>query len=384
MSINPRTALAGLLSVALMAACNPALARGPGGGGGVHAGASFHSSFSHANFAHPSFHSGNIGHNWSMATPHIAARTGFGTVHNRSFVANNRSLAVNNGNWGWGNNRFYGNNWRRGNFNWNRWWRYGYVLPWVGLGIGPGYYDYGYGYPYYDTYGYGYPSYDYFSYGYPYGGDYYGCDYNVAPDIVSTPQPAETEMPVEREEPTIVTSEASGFQAQALSAFQEGDYQNAVRLATHAVVDEPNSQEAHLLLSLALFAVGQYRGAATEAHAVVALGPTPNWPAVLSIYNDNVTAYTEQLRALEKYVRDNLSSPAGRFLLGFQYMIDGHKAVASDQLLEALQLAPRDSIAAQLLTIEGGTVPANIASQLQSARQPTPPPAKQEESNIVR
>ena len=82
MSINPRTALAWLLGVALMAACSPALAKGPGGGGGgVHGMSGFHSGFSGGSFAHPSFSSGNFSHNWSMGTPHVAFRTGPGTIH---------------------------------------------------------------------------------------------------------------------------------------------------------------------------------------------------------------------------------------------------------------------------------------------------------------
>ena len=164
-------------------------------------------------------------------------------------------------------------------------------------------------------------------------------------------------------------SESNEFQSQALDAFRQGEYQQAVRLATHAIVDDPKSADAHLLLSLALFAAGQYRGAAMEAHAVVALGMTPDWAMVADIYNNNVDPYTTQLRALESFVRGNPKTPEGRFLLGFQYMIDGHRDVARDQFLQALQLAPRDHLAAQLLTKQGGTIPADIAKQLESARQ---------------
>ena len=53
-------------------------------------------------------------------------------------------------------------------------------------------------------------------------------------------------------------------------------------------------------------------------------------------------------------------------------MIDGHQVVARDQLLEALRLTPRDNLAAQLLTREGDTIPADIAKQLQAARQQPP------------
>ena len=360
MSINPRTALAWLVSVALMAACSPALAAGHGGGGGgggFHGGGGFggggfhgggfggggfHSAGSFG--GHANFQSGNIGH-WNMGTPYIASRPAIsGNFHTGSF-------AVHNGNWNWGRTSF----WHSPHFGWNDWWRYGYVRPWIGLGWSPGYYDYGYGYPYY--YGYDYPYYGNYDY-----------SYDVAPYTVETETPVVTETPVETETPVLASSDSSDFHAQAIEAFQQGDYHDAVRLATHAIIDDPKNADDHLLLSLALFAVGQYRGAAMEAHSVVALGGTPDWPMVASIYNNNVDPYTQQLRALEKFVRDNKTKPEGRFLLGFQYMIDGHRAVARDQLLEALKLTPRDNLAAQLLTKEGGTIPAEIAKQLESAR----------------
>jgi hypothetical protein len=133
------------------------------------------------------------------------------------------------------------------------------------------------------------------------------------------------------------------------------------------------------LMSLGLFALGEYRGAAMESHAVVALGKTPDWPGVFAFYGD-VKPYTEQLRALEKYVRTNPSSPEGRFLLGFHYMIGGHKDTAKDEFLQALKLMPKDRLAAQLLTQMGGTVPADIAVQLSKQPQPKPsaPPAAPE------
>ncbi len=332
MSINPRTALAWLLSVALMAACSSALAagHGGGGGGGFHGGGfgggGFHGGSGFV--GHSNFQSGNIGH-WSMGTPYIASRPAIsGNFHAGTF-------GVHNGNWNWERNGFH-ENWNHvGNFwrgrDWDDWWRFGY-RPWIGLGSWwPNYYyyDYGYGYPY--DYGYDYPYYGNYDYGYD------------VPYTVSTPETVETETPV------LAGSEAADFQSQALEAFQQGEYRDAARLATHAIVDDPKNQEAHLLLTQALFAVGQYRGAATEAHAVAALGATPDWSKLIGIYNNNVDPYTQQLRALEKFVRDNKTKPEGRFLLGFQYMIDGHHAVARDQLLQALQMTPRDNVAAQLL-----------------------------------
>jgi hypothetical protein len=100
-----------------------------------------------------------------------------------------------------------------------------------------------------------------------------------------------------------------------------------------------------------------------EAHAVAALGGTPDWPTVYRLYG-SVEPYTEQLRALEKFIRENPKAADGRFLLGFHYMIAGHRDVAKDEFLLALTATPQDHIAADLLTREGGTIPPEIAAQL--------------------
>ena len=51
----------------------------------------------------------------------------------------------------------------------------------------------------------------------------------------------------------------SEYYSEALAAFKNGDYQNAVRLAGHATLEQPRNQKTHLLLMLGLFAAGQYR-----------------------------------------------------------------------------------------------------------------------------
>jgi Tfp pilus assembly protein PilF len=179
------------------------------------------------------------------------------------------------------------------------------------------------------------------------------------------------------------------FHNRALAAFEQGEYRDATHLAAHALVDDPRNPKVHLLLSLAMFATDEYRGAAMEAHAVAALGKVPDWATVYGLYG-SVDPYTSQLRALEKFVHDSPSAPEGRFLLGFQYMMAGHRDEARDEFLKALKLAPRDRLAAQLLKEEGGTVPPEIAKQLSELPAgpsmaapslpkpptPQPPPAK--------
>ena len=50
-------------------------------------------------------------------------------------------------------------------------------------------------------------------------------------------------------------------------------------------VDAPNPR-AHELISLALFALGQYGPAASEAHAAMALGTIADWKDLYAYYND--------------------------------------------------------------------------------------------------
>ena len=52
--------------------------------------------------------------------------------------------------------------------------------------------------------------------------------------------------------------------------------------------------KTHELSSLALFAMGNYPAAASEAHAAMALGPPAEWNDLYAYYND-VTSTSTQL-----------------------------------------------------------------------------------------
>jgi cytochrome c-type biogenesis protein CcmH/NrfG len=149
-----------------------------------------------------------------------------------------------------------------------------------------------------------------------------------------------------------------------LEAFREGSYASALRLAGHAAVDDPRDPNVHLLLSLSLFAQGNYQGAAAEAHAVAAMGAKVDWPSLIGFYNNKGDVYTSQLRALETYVGKNPSLTAARFLLGFHYLADGFKAAAQTELLPVVNAIPQDRITADLLTQAGGRVPESVAQHV--------------------
>ena len=127
------------------------------------------------------------------------------------------------------------------------------------------------------------------------------------------------------------------FHGRAKTEFSQGEYRKATYFAAHATVNEPRDPKTHLLYSLGLFALGEYRGAAVESHAVMSLGKLPDWNTVYAFYG-NVEPYTNQLSALEKYARGRPQSPEARFLLGFHYLMSGHADEAKDELLAALKL----------------------------------------------
>jgi protein involved in temperature-dependent protein secretion len=91
-----------------------------------------------------------------------------------------------------------------------------------------------------------------------------------------------------------------------------------------------------------------YRSAAMEAHAALALGPPIDW-STLYAYYDNAETYTDQLRALEAFVRSNPKKAEGPFLLGYHYIMIGSKDYAKKQLTAALAMTPTDKLAEKLV-----------------------------------
>ncbi len=226
------------------------------------------------------------------------------------------------------------------------------LYPWYGYYGGYSPYYYGGDYPWYTDYGYGYDTQPYYPNNGVISAQPYASEDYATPDY-STAQ--EASPPADENE---------SYLDSAVASLRSGDYQAAMRMAGHALVDSPQDQAAHQIMELAMFATGDYRGAAMEAHAVVHFGGVPTWANVYDL-QQNVDAYTNELRALEQFVRDKPNAAEGQFLLGFHYMITGDKADARDHLATAATAIPSDKIAAQLLQDAGGSP--------RTARQPTAP-----------
>ncbi len=260
-----------------------------------------------------------------------------------------------NGNWNHGNwnNSWWGhNNWSSANWwgrsNWwgrNNWWgRSGFCYyPFIGIGSA-------FWFPWW-CYS-GFPSYDYYcsnDYVTPY---YLGSSslYAPASAVVSDPQVAQAQYvdPPTTARPAAESDAGAEYSAQSSAAFHNAQYKESLRLANHAAVESPENPKAHEMMSLSLFASGDYRGAAAEAHAALAFGPPADWATLYTYYGDDAL-YTTQLRSLEKYSHDNPTAADARFVRAYHYLMMGHQQQAIDQLQEVAKLTPTDRLVSDLL-----------------------------------
>ena len=100
----------------------------------------------------------------------------------------------------------------------------------------------------------------------------------------------------------------------------------------------PNDATLHEFRALVLFAVGKYDLAAGPLYAVLSVGPGWDWTTMAGLY-PSIDVYTAQLRKLEAFVTANPSSTAGRFVLAYHYLTQGHIDAAVAQLKEVVALA---------------------------------------------
>jgi tetratricopeptide (TPR) repeat protein len=191
-------------------------------------------------------------------------------------------------------------------------------------------------------YNWGYSNYSNPYYG---GGGYGGAAAVQQPIAYDYGQPIDaTAAPPEES----VANQAVSTLDQGREAFKQGDYTRALDLADQSLRQMPNDPALHEFRALALFALGRYDEAAAALYAVLSVGPGWDWSTLIGLYG-NPDAYTQQLRALESSVTQNPNSAAGRFVLAYHYLTQGHMNEAADQLKAVVALQPKDQLSAQLL-----------------------------------
>jgi tetratricopeptide (TPR) repeat protein len=224
-----------------------------------------------------------------------------------------------------------------------------------------------YGYPVYGGYGYGTGSgvYDYFptwgvssvgdwgldsmasswlssNYANPYSAAATAAQPGSASGVYDYSQPINVN--AAPSDPNAADSSEQVFSA-AREAFKAGDYQRALDLTDQVIKSTPNAPVVHEFRALCLFALKRYDDAASAAYAVLSAGPCWSWSTMVGLYPD-VDTYTSQLRALEASIRSNLNATPPRFLLAYQYLVQGNNDAAGMEFAEVAKNEPKDQLSA--------------------------------------
>jgi tetratricopeptide (TPR) repeat protein len=187
---------------------------------------------------------------------------------------------------------------------------------------------------------------------------------NAAPYAEIAPSYSPPTNSREQAEPDELVGAKSGaeiypFARQAEEAFRARDYKAATRAWRHAIVDDPNNGALLLRLAQALLAAGEYDEAAGATQQALMLLPEEKWQPELSnttkLYA-NPQDYKDQLKGLERAVKENPDNPALRFELGFQYGFSGRRAEALRELDKLLQIAPQDQLGRRLKDLLAGKI----------------------------
>jgi tetratricopeptide (TPR) repeat protein len=161
--------------------------------------------------------------------------------------------------------------------------------------------------------------------------------------------PPETYVEVEDAPPSDPEmDEAMALFDDARAAFKNEDFETALQIVDEAIALLPSDATLHEFRALCLFAMKDYQQAAATIYAVLAAGPGWNWETLASLYQ-NTDTHTQQLRALEAYVRENPEDAAAAFLLAYHYMTMGHLDAAVSMWERVARLLPEDELTPQLL-----------------------------------
>lgn len=220
--------------------------------------------------------------------------------------------------WCWWNAPFYGSAWW-----WHSWWSCG----------GAGYW------PWWSCNRYWWGPFVSYSYAPP-----LTVVVEAQPEVVVVQEPVLVEVPVGEaivqapqapnpEQQAELNRAANHYLAVGDEAFREGRYGDAARAYSRAVEFAPELGILRLVLSDALFAIGDYRWAAAEMRKALELDPSLALHAVdkRSFYGTPAD-FDRQLALLERYLEDHFLDADARLLLAGNYLFGGRPAAAVDLL----------------------------------------------------
>ncbi len=184
----------------------------------------------------------------------------------------------------------------------------------------------------------------------------------LAPANPPTPNPATTTRqptsattpPAMPEPDPAAQSRAADFARQGEAAFKGRDYKEAVRHWRHALLDDPSSGTLVLMLAQAHFAVGEYAQGAGAVQMGMRMLPKEKWGVVVSNFRDlysNTQDYVDQVKELEKAVKDKSKDPALRFLVGYHYLYLNYPAEALREFKSLDEEAKNDQAMKELVKV---------------------------------
>jgi hypothetical protein len=232
-----------------------------------------------------------------------------------------------------------------------------------------------------DPYWYSVPYYIPYTVPVPYVVEEVALDDEVVATEMVEPAPV---APVLAENGAVVpaTAGAAEFQLQAEQAFQEGRFEDAARLSNHALVEDSRNGRLHLFASQTFFALEDYPSAAAAVQQAAALLDRSEWGFIVENYQEFYRGddYVTHMAKLDKYIEENPGASYAYFLRGYHFFFLGHKEAARDDLAMAVDLESRDLLAAELLKMAGGEVPAPVAEPAPEAEIIPLPVEEQPES----
>ena len=165
---------------------------------------------------------------------------------------------------------------------------------------------------------------------------------------------------------------------EGLAQFKAGDYKGALANFDAALKQFPGDPVIHEVRALTLFALGDYQSAAAALNSFLSSAPGMDWTTMSSLYG-NVKDYETQLRALEKFARENPTDPSSHFVLAYHYLVTGAKDAAIRALKVVVANQPKDYTAKRMLD---ALVPPEAAANPASAPAGNPPAATADEPEI--
>lgn len=175
--------------------------------------------------------------------------------------------------------------------------------------------------------------------GYSYGPVYARDPWQPQPTVAPPAKPSEVE-------------KANEVYKTAMNAFQEQRYSDAALLFQQLMVTRSNSELAPLMLAQAKFAEGEFLSAGEQlADALTKVAPS-RWGEPVKQYRElypQVRLYSQQIKALQEFVKLNSDKFSAQLLIGYHYGYLGYRQDAIKHLRLAQGLSPENQVVAKLL-----------------------------------